>query len=270
MNQHRCVFYQVNWITGLPEGYHKIADVSQGRYCIRAGVYNSQRDHQPVEKCVVLRKAETGISLGKMIALYGPLSLTVGLVLIVVLAYLYLKPKHVKPPNVLQSIAAQKPNVLESSSPDTCTMMIVSHQTLGCKGDEVLKHEDKNNTLLATGHKNSSTSTRETNSLHSKVSIRLASDVDEDVDDEEDDGAADGHHTGATHNSAGYELAPDCSDEDDTGLEGENGVSSVYMERVMVGAQWQVHVQQSNSSRDGLTIGTCTAVPIEEDTRHQR
>lgn len=143
-------------------------------------------------------------------------------------------------------------------------MMIVSHQTLGCKGDEVLKHEDKNNTLLATGHKNSSTSTRETNSLHSKVSIRLASDVDEDVDDEEDDGAADGHHTGATHNSAGYELAPDCSDEDDTGLEGENGVSSVYMERVMVGAQWQVHVQQSNSSRDGLTIGTCTAVSIEE------
>ncbi|KAL2095108.1 hypothetical protein ACEWY4_009827 [Coilia grayii] len=249
----------------VSEGNFSFHNLPIGRYCVRASV-NSMRDQVSTEKCVVLHTAERWPTLRVTMGLSVLVVIPVGLIVISVLCYRYLKPKKVRPPTVLK-IVVEKPNVLEIK-PDIPRAVTVSQQTLECKDDLVLKYEGINITLLATSHKSSTTSARETNSLYTKQSICLTSD-DEDgdfVDGEDDDAddAAANECIGSTFISAGYGLAPDSSDED-TQVEEENGRSGVYMDRLIVGVQWQVHVQPNLSSNESAR-GTESPLSTEEAT----
>lgn len=164
----------------------------------------------------------------------------------------------------------ERPNLLEVDPENSSTMEIL---LLMCDNtNDWMPKGNNDNTSLTSDHKGDFTCTRDTSSVRHEGEIFLP------PKEEEDDP---GTCTNSLRLSANYRLASDSGDEDtkleesplpaatfpnDTNDENEgNECSNEYMERLMVGAQWQVHVPSNSSNRQPVRSLESLVSP-EQDT----
>ncbi|XP_041947258.1 cytokine receptor family member B12 isoform X2 [Alosa sapidissima] len=225
------------------QGALSFPNLPPDRYCLRASVHNDQKDQLFAEECIVVHPADEWTPMRVALGVSFLLVLPVGLILIFVLCYLW--PKYLKTPQALK-VRPGESKLLEVI-PDKTRAVVISHLIWGETDDCVSKCEEDNSSL-AFNHKTDSTCIRD---MSSEGEICLPPE-EEDDDDEDDDKC-----TGSLRHSAGYGLEPDSSDEGapveeasshaaarvpETEEYEENEHPSQYMERLMIGAQWQVHV----------------------------
>ncbi|XP_062392072.1 cytokine receptor family member B12 isoform X2 [Sardina pilchardus] len=226
------------------EGAHSFHNLPPDRYCLRVSVHNYRNSLQQefAEECIIFHPDEwpsVSVALG-----VSPLLLVLPAGLIVMLVLCYLWSKYPKTPQALK--VRHRESKLLQVIPDKTRAVAISHQTWddGETVVYVLKHEEDNCSASKTG----STYIRGRRSLYCEEEDDEEEDNDDDEDDEGDK---------CPRDSAGYGLEPDSSEEgalegstpsraaacvnETEELEG-NEHPSPYMERRMVGAQWQVHV----------------------------